>query len=99
MELSRIILGPVVTEKAERLKSAGRTYTIRVAPQATKIDIAAAIKKYYDVDVTSVRVMRTTGKARVAGGGKEIQKRKPFKKVMVTLGEKSKSLDIASFHS
>lgn len=97
MELSQVVVGPVVTEKAERQKAVSRTYTIRVAPRATKIDVSNALTKYYDVEVTSVRVMRMPSKTRAVGRGKVITKRKPFKKVMVTLSKKSKPLDIANF--
>lgn len=99
MDLSRVIVGPVVTEKAERLKAVNRTYTIRVAPKATKIDVVNALAKYYDVEATSVRVMRMPSKVRVVGRGRVLTKRKPFKKVMVTISEKSKPLDIANFKS
>lgn len=97
MELSRVILGPVETEKAQRLIDAHRTYTLRVAPKATKVDVIAALKKYYDVRATGVRVMRMPGKVRAVSRGRIISKRKPFKKVMVTLDKKSKPLDIANF--
>lgn len=98
MDLSRIIIGHVVTEKAERQKAA-RTYALHVATGATKIDVINALKKYYDVEISSVRVMRTPGKTRMFGRGTEMQKRHPMKKVMVTLTEKSKPLDLASFSS
>ncbi len=95
MDLSRVIIGQVVTEKAEGLKSQ-RTYTLRIAPKATKVDVKAALKKYYDVEATSVRVMRVSAKSRRFRGG-VMEKRHPFKKVMVTLESKSKPLDIATF--
>ncbi|MAE68347.1 50S ribosomal protein L23 [bacterium] len=97
MDLSRVIVGPVETEKSERMKASDRTYTIKVAPNATKIDVKSALKKYYDIDATSVRVMRTTSKARTVGRGKVIRKRKPYKKAMVTISQKSKPLDVANF--
>jgi large subunit ribosomal protein L23 len=97
MELSSIIVGPVETEKSERMKKSDRTYTIKVAPKATKIDVRSALKKYYDVDATSIRVMRTNSKKRAIGRGKIVTKRKGFKKMMVTISEKSKPLDIANF--
>lgn len=99
MELSRVIVGPVVTEKAERLKGVNRTYTIRVAPNATKVDVISALKKYYDVEATSVRTMRTPRKKRLIGRGREMIKRPSMKKVMVTISQKSKPLDIANFKS
>ena len=66
MELSRVIIGPVVTEKAERQKVAA-TYTLNVHPAATKIDITRALKSFYDVDVASVRVHRIRPKVRAPG--------------------------------
>ncbi len=99
MDLSRVVIAPVVTEKAERLKGVNRTYTIRVAPNATKVDVINALKKYYDVEATSVRTMRTPKKTRVIGRGKVLTKRHSTKKVMVTISQKSKPLDIANFKS
>lgn len=95
MDLSRVIIGQVVTEKSERLKGQ-RTYTLRVTPKATKVDVRAALKRYYDVEAVSVRVMRVSAKSRRFRGG-IMEKRHPFKKVMVTLEPKSKPLDIATF--
>lgn len=96
MELSRVIVGPVVTEKAERIK-ADRSYTLKVAPSATKVDVQNALKKFFDVEVTSVRVMRVGSKTRAVGPYKTFTKRHPFKKVIVTLAAKSKGLDLAQF--
>ena len=97
MELTRIILGPVVTEKSERQKATGRTHTLKVHPAATKIDLQKALKKFYDVDVASVRVMRTGSKQRVLGGGKVMTKRHPSKRMMVTLTKDSPTLDLTKF--
>lgn len=97
MELSRVILGPVVTEKAERLKVEGKTYTLRVAPEATKIEVKKALKEFYGIDVASVRVMRTRGKTRILGQGRVMEKRHPIKKMMVTLVSGSKALDLTAF--
>lgn len=97
MDLSRVILGPITTEKSERLKGVNRTFTIRVAPKATKVDVKGALLKYYDIEATSVRSLRNPKKTRRIGRGKLMIKRKPYKKVMVTISEKSKPLDIANF--
>lgn len=98
MELSRVILGPVVTEKAERLK-AQNTYTLRVAGQATKIDVKNALRKYYDVDVAVVRVLNTVPKRRLIGAGVVMEKRHRNKHMIVRLAKKSKPLDLAAFKS
>ncbi len=98
MELSRVIIGSIVTEKAERIKQ-NRCYTLKVQPAATKIDVQNALEQYFDVDVTSVRVMRVGSKTRAIGAGREITKRHGFKKMIVTLSEKSKALDLSHFKS
>ncbi|UPA22782.1 50S ribosomal protein L23 [Candidatus Peribacteria bacterium] len=96
MDISRIILGPIVTEKAERMKTS-RNYTLKVWNNATKIDVKAALKKFYNVDVASIRVMRTTTKSRALGAGRVMVKRSPSKRMMVTLTEKSPALDFSKF--
>ena len=96
MDLSRIIVGPVTTEKSERLKVL-RTYTLLVHPAATKIDVKNALKKHYDVEVTSVRSLTTMPKHRAMGAGRMITKRPSVKRMLVTLAPKSKALDLAQF--
>lgn len=98
MELSQVILGPVVTEKAERMKAqANRTHVLRVSDGATKIDVKNALKKFYDIDAKQVRMLRVAPKSRTFGRGKSMQKRHRSKRAIVTLGEKSKNLDLSSF--
>ena len=99
MDLSRVIIGPVVTEKAERLKASEKahTYTLHVAPWATKIDIKNSLKTFYDVEVSAVRIIKTQAKSRDLGAGKMMEKRHAFKKALVTLTPKSKALDISAF--
>jgi len=97
MELAHVILGPVVTEKAESLKGTSRTHTLKVSPRATKIDVKNAMKKFYDIDVDSVRIMRTTPKTRRIGRGGTMEKRHRTKKAMVTLSKESKNFDLANF--
>src|SRR3989344_2958730 len=98
MELSRVILGSLFTEKSERLKATGarHTYTLRVAHSATKIEIKQALKKFYDLEVSSVRVLWIRPKTRTLGKG-TMEKRHRTKKALVTAVAKSKALDLASF--
>ena len=98
MHLSSVIIGPVVTEKAERLKMMG-TYTIRVKPEATKIDVKNALRKYYDVEVESIRVLRTVPKTRIVGQGTIMEKRHRQKRMIVRLSKKSKVLDLSHFQA
>lgn len=98
MSYARVILGPVVTEKAERMKAAERhTYTLWAEKSATKIDVKSALEHLYDVQVDAVRVMRTKSKKRSFGAGQTMVKRPSQKKVLVTLRPKSKPLDLSTF--
>jgi large subunit ribosomal protein L23 len=98
MQLSSVIIGPVVTEKAERLKTLG-TYTIKVHNQATKVDVKNALRKFYDVEVASIRVLRTRPKSRTGQRGEEIEKRHRSKRMIIRLGKKSKALDLMHFQT
>ena len=95
MDLTRVIVGPVVTEKAERQKME-RTFTLKVAPSATKVDIQKALKRHYDVDASSVRIQRVGSKVRMVGV-QAMVKRKPYKRALVTLSKDSKTFDLAQF--
>lgn len=98
MHLSSVIIGPVVTEKAERLKTQG-TYVIKVDQNATKIDVKNALRKFYDVDVASVSVLRVRPKVRLLGQGTTLEKRHRSKRMIVRLTKKSKTLDLSAFRT
>jgi large subunit ribosomal protein L23 len=96
MDLSRVILGSLLTEKAERQK-ASRTLTLKVAPEATKVDVKAALRRFYDTDAANVRVIRVRNKMRASGRGGQMEKRAAYKKALVTLKPEGKIPDLASF--
>jgi large subunit ribosomal protein L23 len=96
MDLTRVIVGQIVTEKTERLKG-DRAYTVQVSPDATKVDIDRALRTYFGVEPVSVRVIRVRPKARLVGPNKIFTKRHRSKKAIVTLSKDSKPLDIANF--
>ncbi len=96
MELARVIMGPVVTEKAEVQRAAG-IYTIRVHPHATKVDVKNALRKFYDVEAISVRVHNTVPKRRAISQHASMEKRHRTKRMIIRLSKKSKPLDLASF--
>ena len=98
MDLSRVIMGPVTTEKAERLK-ASHTYVLRVHPSATKIDLKNALRRYYDVSVEAVQVLRTRPKTRMVSQGSFMEKRHRTKRMIVKLTKKSKALDLSTFRT
>ncbi len=96
MHLSDVILGQITTEKSEALKGV-KTFTLRIAPQATKVDVKNALKKFYDVDAVSVRVLNAGPKTRLFGRGSRMQKRHRMNKALVTLKKDSKALDLTTF--
>lgn len=55
--VSAVIIAPRVTEKASQ-QSTDNAYTFIVAPSATKLAIAAEIKKMYKVTPLSVKITK-----------------------------------------
>lgn len=97
MELTRIITGQIVTEKSERQKATSRTYTLKVHPSATKVDVTRALESFFDVKVQSVRMHWLRPKLRALGAARQMTKRHRSKRAIVTLTEKSKALDLSTF--
>jgi len=98
MDLTSVIIGPVVTEKAEAQKQ-GNTYVLKVHPHATKIDVKHALRRFYDVEAVSVRVLRVAPKRRMFGNNKVMEKRHRSKRMIIRLSPKSKTLDLAKFQA
>jgi large subunit ribosomal protein L23 len=83
-KLMKIILAPCVSEKSTGVRI-NRQYVFRVRNEATKPEIARAIKLLFNVDVDEVRVSNVKGKERRFGN---IQgRRKDWKKAFVTVKE------------
>lgn len=100
MNAANVIIAPIVTEKSERLKAAEgkRTYTLRVHPDATKIDVEKALEQFFQVRVEKVRVLWVQPKVRSLGAG-FMEKRHRAKKALVTLTKDSKALDLTTFQT
>lgn len=58
----KVLLAPRVTEKSARVGEQGNQYVFRVAPDASKADIRAAVEQLFEVNVESVRVAVVKGK-------------------------------------
>ena len=84
---SDIILKPIITEDSiERL--ADGKYTFKVAKNATKVEIAKAVEKLFDVEVAKVNTISVKGKQKRMG--RYAGFRPDWKKAIVTLkGEKT----------
>lgn len=80
----KVLLGPHISEKASRAAEAGQV-VFRVAPDATKPEIKAAVEQLFDVKVVSVSVLNQKGKVKRTVRG--LGKRNGLRKAYVTLAE------------
>lgn len=81
-EFSRILIAPLVTEKAMKLSESG-TYVFKVLPGATKPSIKEAVQKMYKVHVTGVRVVTVRGKKVFLA--RQLGKSNDWRKAMITV--------------
>jgi len=91
MNMTEVIRGPLVTEKAAALKDEHRTLCFRVALGANKTEIKSAVEKLFGVKVQSVRTVRMSGKLKRYGRFEG--KRPNWKKAFVTLREGEKMIE------
>lgn len=85
MEADRVILEPLTTEKAERLRETRNVVAFRVSPKANKIQIRRAVESLFEVEVKDVRTSNFTGKNK--RWGRFVGRRPNWKKAYVTLEE------------
>ena len=78
------IVAPVITEKAT-LASESNQFVFKVARNATKVEIKAAIEHLFDVKVTAVNTLLRKGKRKVFRGVRGRQQ--DMKKAVVTLAD------------
>ena len=83
MEADRVILEPLTTEKAERLRETQNVVAFRVSPKANKIQIRRAVETLFEVAVKDVRTSNFTGKNK--RWGRFVGRRPNWKKAYVTL--------------
>ena len=77
-----IILAPVVTEKTNEAMQEGK-YTFKVNKNATKVEIANAVEKLFEVKVLKVNTMTVRGKSKRVGY--HTGKTSDWKKAIVTI--------------
>lgn len=88
---SEIILAPVITEKSMS-GSDMKKYTFKVAKDATKIDVANAVEKLFNVKkVTKVNIVNVRGHFRRYGRFEG--KTASWKKAIVTISADSKPIE------
>ncbi len=64
LDARKILIRPVITEKATRIKEEERTVAFEVHPKANKLQIKQAVEEIFKVKVESVRIVKMRGKTR-----------------------------------
>ena len=98
MEAEKIILKPILTEKAYA-GIQNKIYTFEVALDANKVEIKKAVEKLFEVQVARVNTVTIKGKTKTRNtkNGKVYGKTSDYKKAIVFLKPESKA--IAFFES
>ncbi|MFN4022341.1 MAG: 50S ribosomal protein L23 [Hydrogenophilus thermoluteolus] len=86
----QVLLAPVISEKSTMLSETRNTVVFRVAPDAEKHEIKAAVEGLFNVRVQGVRVVNVKGK--VKRFGRFAGRRANVRKAYVTL-EPGQELD------
>ena len=81
--LLQVILAPLITEKATYIADKHQQIAFKVRTDATKLEIMAAVKLVFKVEVEKVATINVEGKTKRAGKG--MGKRKDWKKAYVSL--------------
>lgn len=84
---SKVILRPLLTEKNAALKETANKVVFEVAPDANKIEVKRAVESAFKVKVESVNIVTVKGKVKRLG--RNLGRRKDWKKAVVTLKEGS----------
>ena len=91
--LMQIILAPVVSEKSTMVSEKNQQVVFRVAGDATKPEIKAAVELLFNVKVEGVSTVNVKGK--VKRFGRTFGRRKDWKKAYVSLVQ-GQELDLTS---
>lgn len=90
--LLKVLKAPHVSEKASTSMEKTNTLVLKVAKDATKKEIKAAVEQLFEVKVDGVNTLIVKGK--VKRRGQQIGRRSDWKKAYVTLAE-GQNLDLA----
>jgi large subunit ribosomal protein L23 len=91
MDISEIILAPLLTEKSSALTQVNNQYSFKVARKSNKTMIKSAIEKRFKVKVKKVSTINVKGKTKnmsVKSSGHVLRtsgKKASWKKALVTL--------------
>ncbi|RFA30197.1 50S ribosomal protein L23 [Alkalilimnicola ehrlichii] len=80
-----VLLGPHVSEKSTVIADSANQVVFKVAKDATKDEVKAAVEQLFEVKVDGVRVVNVKGKKK--GFGRIRGRRSDWKKAYVALAE------------
>jgi len=83
--LLKVLRAPHISEKSTLTAEANNTVVFKVAIDATKSEVKAAVEKLFEVQVTGVRTCVMKGKVKRSGA--RFGRRSDWKKAYVTLAE------------
>ena len=81
--LMQVLLAPQISEKATFIADKNEQVVFRVATDATKPEVKAAVELLFKVEVEAVRIANVKGKTKRFG--RSMGKRKGWKKAYVSL--------------
>jgi large subunit ribosomal protein L23 len=81
----KVLLGPHISEKATVVADKDGQFVFRVAPDATKPEIKAAVEHLFEVKVRNVQVLNIKGKTKRTARG--VGKRNDLRKAYVRLAD------------
>jgi large subunit ribosomal protein L23 len=83
--LMKILLAPLISEKSVNAADNGNQFAFKVATDASKPEIKAAVEMLFEVNVEKVQVLNVKGKTKRFG--QRMGKRPDWKKAYVRLAE------------
>ena len=81
--LLKVLLSPVVSEKATMAAETSGQYAFRVLPDANKQEVGRAVEALFDVQVEQVQILNVKGKKKRFG--QRFGQRKDWRKAYVRL--------------
>ena len=85
-----VILKPVISERS-MADAQAKKYTFKVATDATKPQVRAALEEIFDVEIEKVNIMNVVGKKKRQG--RNVGMTAASKKAIVTLTKDSKEIE------
>ena len=89
MTAEQVIIKPIITERSSMDLQEGK-YTFKVNKKATKVEIAKAVEKLFEVKVLSVNTISVKGKEKRVGV--HLGRTSDWKKAIVTIDTEGKTL-------